>query len=490
MQAGARLSLSTFRGAAAAALPAYDPADVSCGIVHLGVGAFHRAHQAVYVDDCLGAGETSWGIVGASLRSPDTRDALAPQDGLYALAVQEPGGEQLRVIGAIREMLVAPEDPAALVLRMADPTIRIVTLTLTEKAYLRDAAGGLDLAHPGIQHDLANPDAPLTVYGFLLAALMARRKAGMAPFTVLCCDNLPANGETVRRLMIAFAAAADPAAADFVATTVSFPSTMVDRIVPATTDQDRANISAMLGLADAWPVKTEPFMQWVVEDDFPLGRPQWERFGVTMVEDVRPYEDMKLRLLNGAHSTTAYLGLLMRHATVSQAFGDPGIRRIVAALWREAIPTLPAAAGLDPVAYTSALADRFSNPALVHRIAQIAHDGSQKLPQRILVSARAQIGAGREATHLALAVAAWIAACAERGDMPPDARFTDPIDAELAAIFSRKSGADDVVRGVFEAAGFDVVLGEGCEVFARLTAGHLGALQHRGAASVLEGDKA
>ncbi|TIS60839.1 MAG: mannitol dehydrogenase family protein, partial [Mesorhizobium sp.] len=307
----------------AIAIPRYDRGAVTPGIVHLGVGAFHRAHQAAYVDACLADGQPDWGIVGVSLRSPDTRDALAPQDGLYTLAVRDSAGEQLEVVGSILSLLVAPEDPGAVLAALTDPRIRIVTLTITEKAYLRAADGTLDDAHPDIVHDLANPGSPRTAHGFLTEALARRRAAGIPPFTVLCCDNLPANGATLHRLLIEFAelrdahgGTGDRPLAGYVADDVAFPSSMVDRIVPATTDADRARIGGELGFEDAWPVMTEPFRQWVIEDRFPAGRPAWEKFGVTMVEDVGPFEDMKLRLLNGAHSGIAYLGLLSGHATV------------------------------------------------------------------------------------------------------------------------------------------------------------------------------
>lgn len=444
---------------AGTSIPAYDRGEVISGIVHLGVGAFHRAHQAAYVDDCLAAGETEWGITGVSLRSPDTRDALAPQDGLYTLAIRSSGGEQLRVIGSIGSMLVAPEDPGAVLAALTDPHTRIVTLTITEKAYLRAAGGGLDTAHPDIVHDLANPQMPKTAHGFLTEALARRRAAGTAPFTVLCCDNLPANGATLHRLLTEFAALRDATAgiigiADHIANQVAFPSSMVDRIVPATTDADRARIATELGVEDAWPVMTEPFCQWVIEDDFPGGRPAWEKFGVTMVRDVGPFEDMKLRLLNGAHSGIAYLGLLSGHATVDRAFADPAIRQFVDALWQEAIPTLPEDAGLDTSAYTAELAERFSNTALAHRTAQIANDGSQKLPQRIIASAIECLEAGTEFVHLTLVVAAWIAACAARGKTLPENHFTDPLDTALTALLSQELPANETVTAVFDLAGF------------------------------------
>lgn len=478
MESGGRLSGTTLRHAKGCSLPAYDRHDVTAGIVHLGVGAFHRAHQAVYVDDCIAAGETGWGIVGASLRSVDTRDALAPQDGLYTLAVQDSTGEKLRIIGSELVLVVAPEGPAALVARMSDPAIRIVTLTVTEKAYLRDASGSLDLAHPDIAFDLANLDTPRTVHGFIVAALEQRRRAGAAPFTVLCCDNLPDNGGTVRRLVLQFAGARDADLARFIEQEVAFPATMVDRIVPATTDADRERISAAIGLDDAWPVKTEPFMQWVVEDHFTAGRPSWEKFGVEMVKDVRPYEDMKLRLLNGSHSGMAYLGLLCGRESISEAFGDVDIRNFVDRLWSEAIPTLPANAGLDPQAYARALAGRYSNTALVHRTAQIANDGSQKLPQRVITTARAQLENGRPADHLMLVAAAWIAACEARGNTLPAGHFTDPLDAELSKIFARKQGASETVRDVFAAAGFSGASAE--DPLPVIAAAHLDAIRSKG----------
>lgn len=472
-----RLSNSTWQALpASVAIPLYDRTRVAPGIVHLGVGAFHRAHQAVYVDECLAKGEAGWGIVGVSLRSADTRDALAPQDGLYTLAVRDSGGESLRVIGSILSLLVAPQDPGAVLAALTDPRTRIVTLTITEKAYLRAAGGGLDAAHPDIVHDLANPHMPKTAHGFLAESLARRHAAGCQPFTVLCCDNLPANGKTLHRLLVEFAAlrdarltagdarlvlqgdaklaAGDASPARHIADEVAFPSSMVDRIVPATTDADRARIASQLGVEDGWPVMTEPFCQWVIEDDFPAGRPAWEQFGVTMVDDVGPFEDMKLRLLNGSHSAIAYLGLLSGHATVDRAFADPAIRQFVDQLWAEAIPTLPSGAGLDTANYTAQLTERFSNTALAHRTAQIANDGSQKLPQRIVASAMERTEAGLLPEHLTLVIAAWIAACEARGKTLPDNHFTDPLDAALAALGNRHMSVKETATSVLDLAGF------------------------------------
>lgn len=467
------------------ARPSYDRQKTTPGIVHLGLGAFHRAHQAAFIDDCLNAGEAGWGIVGASLRSPDTRDALGPQDGLYTLSVVDGAGETLKVIGSLLQSLVAPEDPEVLLRVMTDPGVRIITLTVTEKAYLRAASGQLDLTHPDVVWDLASPAKPRTIYGFLTEAIARRRAAGTPTFTVLSCDNLPANGATLKRLLVAFALARDAGLGAFVEKEIAFPSSMVDRIVPATTDEDRARIAARLGVSDAWPVTTEPFLQWVVEDDFPAGRPNWERFGVEMVRDVAPFEEMKLRLLNGSHSSIAYLGLLLGKSTVSDAFSDPLIRRFVSELWSEAIPSLPDNAGLNPQTYTIELTKRYDNPALKHRTAQIANDGSQKLPQRIIAVALARLAAGGSARHLMLVPAAWLAAAQARGYTLPSGHFTDPLDAALAEIFAKNEDATETVKAAFDAAGF----ANGSlyrEELVKLAADHLDALRRNGAEVTLK----
>jgi fructuronate reductase len=397
--------------------------------VHLGIGAFHRAHMAVMTDAAMAAGDTAWGIVGASLRSPDTRDALAPQDGLYTVATLTPEGERLQVIRAIGDVLLAPEDPERLIALMADPMIRIVSLTVTEKGYCHDpATGTLNEAHPDVVHDLANPAAPRSAPGYLLAGLARRRAAGIPPFTVLCCDNLPSNGRTVHRVLARMAALMDPAFGAHVQSEVACPCTMVDRIVPATTDADRTRISAALGMDDAWPVVTEPFIQWVIEDTFPLGRPRWELAGAQFAREVEPFELMKLRLLNGAHSSLAYLGLAMGHVTVADASGDARLARFLQGLWAETRPTVPPPEGTDLSAYCDQLLARFRNPAIRHRLAQIAMDGSQKLPQRLLGPARENLAAGRPVAHAARAIAAFaLHAAGETGDV------RDPLAADMAA---------------------------------------------------------
>lgn len=423
--------------------PAYDVASQRIGIVHLGIGAFHRAHQAIYVDDCLAAGDRGWAILGASLRSPDTRDALAPQDGLYTALIRSAERAEARIVGSVRGLLVAPEDPAALLDAMTDPSVRIVSLTVTEKGYCRNAAtGALQEDYVDIRHDLANPARPKSAIGFVTEALARRRAAGIAPFTVLCCDNLPANGKTVRGVVARFAELRDPDLARFIATEVAFPCTMVDRIVPATTDADRQELADQFGIRDAWPVATESFSQWVIEDQFCNGRPRFELAGAQMVADAAPYEAMKLRLLNGSHSTLAYLGYLAGHETVSDAIGAPGFSALVRGLMDEEVtPTLTIPPEADLTRYKDALLARFANPALRHRTWQIAMDGSQKLPQRLLETARDRLRSGSPIDRIALGIAGWMryATGVDEQGQPIDVR--DPLADRFLAI-SRAFGRD------------------------------------------------
>ena len=413
--------------------PAYDPATVTPGILHLGAGAFHRAHQAVYTDECLGHGDTSWGIIAANLHSTALREALGHQGGLYALEHSSAAGRRLRIIAAIRACLVGRDDPAALVAAMARPEIRILSLTITEKGYCLDpASGDLAASHADIVHDLAHRDQPRSAPGFICAALRQRMAARIAPFTLLSCDNLARNGRVLKRVLMQFAELRDPALARFIGNHVASPATMVDRIVPATTPGDRERIAAGLGLYDTAPVVGEAFAQWIIEDNFPAGRPDWAAGGATFVHDAGPWETMKLRLLNGAHSTLAWLGLLAGKQTVADAMADPAIASFVARLMREEIaPVLHAPPGADLVAYIAVLLARFGNPFLQHRTAQIAGDSSQKLPQRLLPTIRARLAANLPFPLLALAVAAWIRCTSGLDDAGGAIEFQDPLAAEL-----------------------------------------------------------
>jgi fructuronate reductase len=419
----------------------YDRSRITPGMVHLGVGAFHRAHVASYVDEVLRI-DPSWGIIGASLRRPDTRYALAPQNFLYTLVIRSGAGAELRVIGSILDVLDAATQRNELIAWMANPNIRVVSLTVTEKGYCHDpATGALNPGHPDIVHDLAHPEAPVSAPGLMARALELRRAAGIAPFTVLCCDNLPANGETTRRILTEFASMRDRRLADHIAGEVAFPSTMVDRIVPATTAADRRLVYDQTNIIDAWPAVTEPFMQWVIEDRFSASRPPLEYAGAEFVADVRPFELMKLRMLNGSHSLLAYLGLLAGYRFVNEAIADPTFHAFVHDfMTKEVIRTLPQELG-DLSTYRDALLDRFANPALMHRLAQIAMDGSQKLPQRLLGTIRDCVGRALSIEHAALGVAAWMRYATgfdERGDA---IEVSDPLAEKLLSIAKPAAGS-------------------------------------------------
>jgi len=392
--------------------PAYDRARLAPGIVHLGIGAFHRAHQAAVTDLAIAAsGDLRWGIVGVSLRSPDTRDALAPQDGLYTVALRDARGEALHVVGAVLRVLVAAEDPVAVLDQIAHPDTRIVSLTVTEKGYCHEPASGrLRWDDPDIVHDLAHPEAPRSAIGTLVHGLHRRYAAGQGPLTLLSCDNLPANGDTLRGLVLAYAQRLDTGLRAWIADRCTFPNSMVDRIVPRTGDDDRARIAATLGMADAWPVVGEPFMEWVIEDRFAAGRPAWDQPGAArFVAEAAPFERLKLRMVNGPQSTLAYLGAMAGLATNNEAVADPDLRRFVDAMMRlEAAPTLGEVLGVDLDDFRARLLARVANPALPHRTQQVAMDGSQKVPQRLLDPLRQRLAAGQGCDRLALAVAAWL----------------------------------------------------------------------------------
>lgn len=423
--------------------PAYDRASMTTGIVHLGIGNFHRAHQAVLTDDVLALPDSGldWGITGVSLRSSGVRDALAPQDGLYSLVERDGGGASIRIVGSVREILVGPEGPDTVLDAMSNPGVRIVSLTVTEKGYCHDpATGALDENHPSIVADLKSPEHPASVIGTLVEALDRRRRAGVPPFTALSCDNLPNNGDTVCGLIRRFAELRDPALGRWVVDNVACPNTMVDRIVPATTDTDRAEVSARLGLEDVWSVSTEPFFQWVIEDKFASGRPAWDRVGAHLVDDVAPFELMKLRLLNGSHSTLAYLGVLAGHETVADTIADPPFDRLIRQLMAtELAPTVPPPPDTDMAKYQQALCERFANPALHHKTRQIAMDGSQKLPQRLLAPARDRLADDQPLPLIALGVAGW---CRYVGGVDEQGRSIQVDDPLADRLRAASDGAD------------------------------------------------
>lgn len=431
------------------ARPMYDRDALRVGIVHLGLGAFARAHLAAVNEAALhagggGGGDLAWGICGVSLRQADTRDALAPQAGLYTLALRSADAtgreqQQATVIGCLLEMLVAPEDPPAVLARIAHADTRIVSVTVTEKGYCHDPASGrLNLQHPDIVHDLAQPLLPRSTIGFLVWGLQQRRAAGRGPITLMSLDNLPSNGHLLRGMVLAFARQVDPALATWIETLCAFPCSMVDRIVPRTTDQDRRDVAQALGLHDAWPVLGEPYLEWVVEDQFAAGRPDWAAGGARFVAEAAPFETLKLRTVNGAHSALAYLSVMAGWATVDEAMAQPALKAYLAALMQdEIVPTLPPLPGLDLARYQQRLLQRFENPALKHQTRQIAMDGSQKLPQRLLDTVRARLAADLPIGKLALAVAAWLHFL--RGVDEAGLRYDiqDPMAAELAQRYAQ-----------------------------------------------------
>jgi fructuronate reductase len=440
-----RLSLQTLGIVPEPLRPPIDPRQLGVGIVHLGIGAFHRAHQAPFTEDAILAAGGDWGICGVSERSAAVLDQLAPQDGLYTLAERGFERERLRLVGVVRELRFARADPGGLLRRIADPAVHVITLSVSEKGYRHEpATGRLRLDDPGIAADLSG-DGPSTVVGQLALGLDARRRANGAPITVVCCDNLPDNGRTVAGLVGDFAERL-PQAGElraFIGDSVRFPSTMVDRITPATTAPDRAAIAAALGVEDQGAVITEPFRQWVIEDDFAAPRPAWERAGAITTDDVRPYERLKLRLLNGCHSTVAYLGALADQELVSDAVGPgmPFVAVLRELMQRDVAPTVVVPAGFDLTAYEAQILERFANPALRHRTLQIAMDGSQKLPQRLLDTVRDRRRAGAEPVFAALGVAAWMRfVSARRSDGGRALTVDDPLADTIA---ERLRGRED-----------------------------------------------
>ncbi len=414
------------------------------GIVHFGIGAFHRAHQAWYTDAAMnaGAGEKhgrDWMIAGVSLRSAEVAEQMNPQQGLYTVTQRSAAGSASRIIGAVREVLVAPYEEEAVIALLAAPTTHIASFTITEKGYCRAADGSLDPALAG----------DTSVYHYLAAGIRRRRDAGLAGLTLLCCDNLANNGAQLERLMGEYLSLNAPGLLDWFKDSCTCPSTMVDRIVPATTAADRVAAAESLdGLRDEAAVMTEEFSQWVIEDRFAGPRPRWEAVGAELVADVAPYETAKLRMLNGAHSALAYLGLLHGHTFVHQAVADPAIRPLIERLMRdEAAPTIEAAPGQNLTAYADALIARFANPALDHRLIQIAMDGSQKIPQRWLETLAANQQANRECPAILAGLAAWLRHV--RGDNEAAwGQVDDPLAEALKSAW-HSAGEAGIVEAMF-----------------------------------------
>ncbi len=390
--------------------PAYDRSALRPGIVHIGVGGFHRAHQAVYLDELARRGSTDWGVLGVGLHSRAIGEVLAVQDRLWTVVERAADGDRATVVGALTGYLYAPDDPEAVLTALTDERTRVVSLTITGTGYRVDAhTGEFDADDPHVARDLEDPGNPETVFGYLVEALDRRRLAGLTPFTVLSCDNMQSNGAAARTAVVSFARLRDDDLADWIDEHVAFPSSMVDRITPTTSPEDRDAVVAATGVDDRWPVITEPFRQWVIEDSFCNGRPPLEEVGVQFVADVSPYETVKTRLLNAGHTAIAYLGYLAGYRTTDEVMGDAVFREFLTRLMAEEIaPSLPEVPGIDLAEYQATLLDRLSNPRMADQLARLSRRGSSKIPNYILPSARAAIDDHRPHQLLCLAVAGWL----------------------------------------------------------------------------------
>jgi len=422
------IRLSSLKGLKAdVELPRYTPQDHGAGIVHLGPGAFHRAHQAVYTDDALAASGGDWRITAISLRSRAVAEALNSQNGLYTLLIRGASGTRTRIIASMDNIIAAVDEPLAVMAALIAPATRIVSLTVTEKAYGIDrSAGTVDIDHPAIAADLADPRNPVGILGLIVESLRQRRAAGARAFTVLSCDNLPDNGALIKTGVLDFATRIDPDLTNWINTNASFPSTMVDRITPASGKDTQSLCRQLTGQDDHACIETEQFTQWVIEDDFVNGRPDWEAGGALFVADVAPYESMKLRMLNGAHSMLAYAGFLCGCTYVRDVMMNVDLAVLVEQHMQAAAATLQPLDDMDYAIYARELADRFKNPTLAHATSQIAMDGTEKLPQRILLPAVEALGAGQDVRPFAFAVAAWMRFCIGRTDDGETFEICDP----------------------------------------------------------------
>jgi mannitol 2-dehydrogenase len=443
------------------AVPTYDRSALTPAVVHLSVGGFSRAHQLIYFDELAERRiSMGWGVVGVGLRQRHLQEALAPQDHLYTVVERSPDGERARVVGVLVDYLYAPDDPAAVLDRLSDPRTRLVTLTITPGGYLLDPHTRAFAADdPDVRRDLAEPSTPSTVFGYLVEALDRRRRAGLAPFTVVSCDNLHRNGEVARASVVGLARLRDEVLARWITDRVAFPSSMVDRITPQTPPEERAALAARYGVDDRWPVVTEPFSQWFVEDTFSNGRPPLDEVGVRFVPDVGDYELMKTRLLNAGHSALGHLGSLAGYTRMDDLMADPVFAGYVERLMDDEVtPLLPQPDGVDLADYKRTLLQRFANPAIADRLARLCRRGSAKLPQHLLPSLRQSLTEGRPAPLLTLAVAGFCRYLRGTDDDGRPLPLEDPRAAELRTLALARSGDPRpllAVRAVFGDLGDD-----------------------------------
>ena len=452
--------------------PAYDRNALTPGVVHLGLGAFHRSHQAPVFQALAEAGDMRWGVIGASLRSSAVHDVLAPQDFLYALAVDEGERREITIMNVIRDVIVAQERERHLVEAIAAPDTQIVTVTVTEKGYHFDAQDG--------------PHRRRTMPEYLAAGLGMRRERGLSPLTIISCDNLAGNGGKLRAGVTEVARSHDPLLADWIERECAFPATMVDRIVPATLDTDVERMTADLGLIDRASVRTEAFWQWVIEDRFAGQRPDFESVGVQITSDISSWEKAKLRLLNGAHSAMAYLGMLAGISTVDGFVADDWGKAFLRVLWDEVQSTLEHAPEIDVAAYRQSLLYRFENEALGHRLQQIAMDGSQKIPQRFVGPAIDLIEAGRVPSAVALGIAAWIRFQSGQSDAGDLLEVHDPLASRTARLVSEATTSAQQAKALL---GLESIFPRrlaGDADFVTLVTNHLEDLSRLGARATVE----
>ena len=468
--------------------PSYDRSRVRTGIVHIGVGGFHRAHQAMYVDRLLEQGKAEeWGICGVGVLPSDRRmaEVMAAQDGLYTLVVKHPDGTlEPRVVGSIVEYLLAPDDPEAVIEKMASESTRIVTLTVTEGGYnFSPVTGEFDATAPDVVADLQPGAVPRTTFALVTEALVRRRQRGLAPFTVATCDNIQGNGDVARRSFTAFARLRDLELGEWMEREVPFPNSMVDRITPATMDEDREELRQKFGIDDGWPVVCEPFTQWVLEDRFSLGRPPLEDVGVQIVEDVEPYELMKLRLLNAGHQALAYLGHLAGYRLVHDAAQDPLFQAfLLGYMEEEATPTLRPVPGIDLDHYRKNLIERFGNPAIRDTLARLAFDGSERLPKWLVPVIRENLAAGGEIRRSVLVVAGWARYCEAVDEQGEPIDITDGRRDRLVANARRQR--EDPLAFVADRELFGDLVDD--ERFTSLYREALASLHERGARATLQ----
>jgi mannitol 2-dehydrogenase len=424
---------------ASVARPAYDRGRVKVGIVHFGVGGFHRAHQAMYLDRLMNQGEAlDWGICGVGIMPADRRmrDVLRSQDGLYTLIVKHPDGRHdARVIGSIVDYRYAPDDPEAVIELMAAPSTRIVSLTITEGGYnFHHVTGEFNFDNPDVVHDLRESAVPRTAFGLITEALHRRRTRGVAPFTVASCDNIQGNGVVARRMVSAFASRKNPELGEWIGSFVTFPNAMVDRITPVTSKEDIAEVAERFGIGDAWPVVCEPFTQWVVEDHFPSGRPAYEHVGAQMVQNVAPYELMKLRLLNVSHQALAYLGYLSGYRYAHEVARDAFFAKFVLNyMVMEATPTLEPVPGVELDDYRRTLIARFANPEIRDTLARLCAESSDRIPKWMLPIIRAQLASGGGISRCAAVVAGWARYAEGRDEQGRPIEVVDPLRDKLMA---------------------------------------------------------